>query len=151
AYFAGAALIAVPFCALNVSLYASLLPPYFSPERLEGHEHFVEALAGNLVSPARGLFVFSPMLAFAFSRRRLERLDVLFLVILVAHWLAISSFPHWWGGHSVGPRFFTDVLPYLAWFLTAPIERLVERPRQQPVWAAAFAACLLISVAIHTR
>ena len=34
-------------------------------------------------------------------------------VLLVAHWLTLSLFPHWWGGHYYGPRLFADALPWL--------------------------------------
>jgi hypothetical protein len=43
---------------------------------------------------------------------------VVFAVIIALHWLAISRFGQpWWGGHSYGPRFMTDVLPFLVYFV----------------------------------
>ena len=77
-------------------------------------------MLGNLVSPARGLLVFSPVLLFAIPGViRAIRSPVYrpwgwaIAVAVVAHWIAISSFPHWWGGYSFGPRLMTDVLPFL--------------------------------------
>jgi hypothetical protein len=112
-------------------LYHSILPPYFSPHRVGASVHLLEGLAGNLVSPARGLFVFCPALAFSVYgivrslRSKGDHLLEFFLAgTIVAHWLVISSFPHWYGGHSYGPRFFADVVPYLVYFLIPVLARL---------------------------
>jgi hypothetical protein len=51
-------------------------------------------------------------------RRQEGRLLALILVgVIVAHWVVISSFPDWHGGHSFGPRYFADMVPYLIYFL----------------------------------
>ena len=88
-------------------------------------------MLGNLVSPARGLFVYSPVLLLALSglvlalRQREERLlSACFATIVVLHWLVVSRFPHWWAGHSYGPRFMTDVVPFLAYFVAFNFEAL---------------------------
>lgn len=139
----GAAAVAVPFCAHNLGAYDALLPPYYLPSRLDpGEGHFFEALAGNLVSPGRGLFVYTPVLLACFLARPKGR-EWVFVAVLAAHWGVISSFPHWWGGHCYGPRLFTDVLPYAVYFLFRPLE--AERKR---AWIAIAAA---LSVVIHTR
>jgi hypothetical protein len=102
--------------------FGSLLPPYYvgATARL-GPDAFWEALAGNIISPARGLLVFMPQLLvvaclLARHRSRLEHRDLLVvsLSILIAHWLTVSSFPYWWGDLCYGPRFMTDVVPWMA-------------------------------------
>jgi hypothetical protein len=156
-YLGGALLIALPFCAVNLSIYGALLPPYFMPQRLApGAVSFWEALAGNLVSPSRGLFVFSPVLLLALWRvvrggvlRNLTALEALCAPVIVLHWLAISAFPHWWGGHSVGPRFFTDVLPWFAYLLTSPVAHIVTNARQRPAPFAALIAAAAFSMFAH--
>jgi hypothetical protein len=86
---------------------------------------FWTALAGNLISPGRGLFVYVPVLFFigyllARYRRQLvyPQLVVLSLVVIVAHVAIISCFVHWWGGHSFGARFSTGIVP---WFVLLAI------------------------------
>jgi hypothetical protein len=159
AYLLGAALVALPFCLHNWSTYGALLPPYYLPGRLEpGEGHLGEALVGNLVSPGRGLLVYSPiallaLLSFARRawRRELQAHEVLFAGVLGAHWVAISSFPHWWAGHAFGPRFFTDVTPYWVAFLLPPVQRACAAPRQ---WRAGTLALLVagaLSLFIHVR
>ena len=47
------------FMLFNFSEFGQILPDYYLPQRLEGGR-FLTALYGNIFSPARGLFVFSP-------------------------------------------------------------------------------------------
>jgi len=158
-YLAGALVVALPFVGYNVSTFGSFLPPYYRGERLApGGSTFWEALAGNVVSPARGLLVFSPILGVAlFSaikravQRTLDPSEWVFLLAIVLHWIAISSFPHWWGGHSIGPRLFTDVLPYLAYFLIRPIEDVLSHLARRRAAAAGLCLLAAASVLIHWR
>jgi hypothetical protein len=137
AFVLGASLLAVPFCGANLALYGALLPPYFRPEMLGGsHAHFLEALLGNLVSPARGLFLWTPVLLLGLGsaflrlvRRTLPPEETWMLAVVVLHWGFVSLLSQWWAGHSVGPRFFSDVSPYLCWLLVAPTEAAFERLR----------------------
>jgi hypothetical protein len=157
AYFAGAAVVAVPYLADMLATYGALFPPYYRQGLDFFSLRFLQALAANAVSPSRGLFVFSPVLLFAFwgmarALRRRERApwEVAFAAVVVAQWLVVSAFPVWWAGHSVGPRFLTDVLPFLAYFLVEPLDRLTESPRAHPAALGAFALTAAISLAIHT-
>jgi hypothetical protein len=156
----GAAVVAVPFCAFNLSLYGALLPPYFRPEMLGGsHLHFLEALAGNLVSPSRGLFIWTPVvllgLGSALGRllaRTLPPPETWMLAVVLLHWLSVSLLWQWWGGHSVGPRFFTDVSPYLFWLLVFPLQEAWTRARTgQPARRAVLLALGLFGVFTHGR
>jgi hypothetical protein len=67
--------------------------------------------------------VYSLLLKIKNSEFRL--LDAFLLGILFFHWVAISaSREGWWGGHSYGPRLFSDMLPYLLYFLIPTIRQL---------------------------
>src|SRR5262249_31770540 len=113
------ALALAPWIALNLAVFGAVLPPYYLPSRLTGSAPAAEALAGNLISPARGLFVFSPILlltlpgiVLALRAPRERALGLAFGAIVVAHWIAVSRFPHWWGGASFGPRLMSDIVPF---------------------------------------
>ena len=158
-YLAGAALVAAPFVLHSVSVWGAPLPPYFAPARVAHAGTFAEALAGNLVSPARGLLVYSPILilvpvgiVLAVRRGTRRPLVVLAVGIVVAHWLVISSFPHWWGGWCYGPRLFTDMTPLLVWLLLPALDALgrVQRPWRIPA-VAAVGLLAAVSVAMHFR
>lgn len=112
AWFAG-------FLVYSWHNYRQLLPTYYQSNRLN-FSVFWTALAGNLVSPARGLIVYVPVLLFVayllvryWNYVQLKHLVVLSLAIGVGHLAAVSGFPHWWGGHCFGPRFMTGLLPWL--------------------------------------
>jgi hypothetical protein len=154
----GAAVVLGLFFAINRRLYGAVLPPYYKPGRL-GSSTFWVALAGNIISPARGLLIFSPILAFGalgivlkIRERRFGWLDVSLVACIVLHWIAIASFPHWWGGYSYGPRFFTDMLPYLTYFLI-PVVAWIPRVSgaRRFVVTGLFAACALFSVFAHAE
>jgi hypothetical protein len=135
-YLISACIVLIPFVIFNVVIYHSVLSPYYFPSKLGSNPHFIEALLGNLVSPARGLFIFSPILIMSLwgiyikhRKHIFEKLDYYLLGIMVLHWITISSFLNWWGGHSYGPRFFTDILPFFAYYLF-PV--FAEIPRLEP-------------------
>jgi hypothetical protein len=156
-YLLGVVLVVGPFLVLNQGLYGSPLPPYYMPTRIGASGTLLGALAGNLVSPSRGLLIFSPVLLFSAVgvalkavRRDLNRLDWSLLIILGLHWLVISAFPKWWGGWSYGPRFASDVLPYLIYFLV-PVLAWMGEPRTPAVVAFFFWVTVVVSVFMHYR
>jgi hypothetical protein len=152
-----AALVALPFLLYNWGTYGALLSPYYMPGRIGSNARFLEALAGNLISPARGLLVFAPICLLApygvylkWRGGRLETLDVILCLIVILHWIVISSFPHWWAGHSYGPRFFSDVVPYLA-YLMIPALAQMSRPASagQMAYVVSVAALVAFSGFVH--
>lgn len=122
-YVGWAMLIALPWIWYNFSVYNALIPWYYWHEAFSATTSFSEGLLGNLFSPSRGLFVFSPVLLFALSgfvlalREREQRpLTIAYGAIIIGHTIIIGAASVWWAGHSFGPRFMTDVVPFLAYF-----------------------------------
>lgn len=113
-------LLLLAFVGFSFKEFQQILPDYYLPKRLAGGS-FLQALLGNLFSPARGLFIYSPFILtawFCFSwGNRKQKLKSTWLLIGVAwpllHLISISQFPHWWGGFCYGPRLMMDVLPGL--------------------------------------
>lgn len=121
-YLTFSSLIFISFILFNLSVYSAFFPPYYMVSRVGHLDHFFDALIGNLISPGRGLIIFSPVLLFSFWGiiKKIKTdwfLGIIFSSIVISHWLVISSFPKWWGGHCFGPRFFADIIPYLIFFL----------------------------------
>jgi hypothetical protein len=155
-YLAGAIPFALFFLAYNLSVYGRPLSTYYStsPPPVELALHSLLPFAGNLISPSRGLLVFSPVLIFsiagmivAIRRRWLYPMHYFLIAIVVLHWMAISLFSaFWWGGHSYGPRLFSDMLPLFAFFLIPAFPL-----RIRSATAIAFVALLIPSVLIHYR
>ncbi|MDP3980332.1 MAG: hypothetical protein Q8Q33_02840 [Chlamydiota bacterium] len=157
-YYAGFGLmIMIPFFLYNLNIYANLLSPYYMPGRIGLNPDFYEALAANLFSPARGLLIYSPVLlltvfGFKLKSKQNDLLYKLIAVIIIAHWISISSFPHWWAGHSYGPRFFTDMIPYFM-FLLIPSFKWLSHARG-PMKFICMVLCIMsisISGFIHAR
>ena len=77
------------------------------------------AALGLLVSPSRGLLVFSPIvLVAAFGLRRAfaegRKSELTWCAIAAFIQLAsYSLYAVWWGGHTFGPRYAIDILPPL--------------------------------------
>ena len=99
---------------------------------------------GLLVSPSRGLLVFSPIVLVVLGARARDQADRTVLRVTFAaaavQLLVYASFSVWWGGHTYGPRYLLDVLPLLI-----PAAALgVSRIRQAPAVVAAGAAAALL-------
>jgi hypothetical protein len=137
------------------------LPDYYLPSRLAtAWAGFWPALAGNLISPARGLLVYSPFLlltivgALAFIRS-LARLPLFWLALawLLLHLVSIARLGHWWGGWSYGPRLQTDALP--AWVLLTVLvwnqANQSLKPVVRQIALGGFAVLVAVSVLVHTR
>lgn len=85
-------------------------------------------IAGVLVSPGRGLFVYSPVFVFsivgmilAWREPRylyLRYLSVVPLLLLVI----VSKWTGWWGGDCYGPRLLADVTPILCFLLYPAVD-----------------------------
>lgn len=137
------------FVAFSWREFGLVLPPYYQPSRL-GSTQFWPALYGQLLSPSRGVLVATPyfvltLVGFAVCWRTLlrDRLVAFCATWLLLHWLAISSFPHWWGGWSFGNRLFTDALP-AAFLLTV----LVARTARETLPGRALSVAVTVSLAL---
>lgn len=127
------------FVTMSWTLYGTLLPPYYRPGKL-GTAEFWTGLAGNLVSPSRGLLVFLPFLpviGYWLVRYRrqsaLMPLAALGCLAATAHLLVIASFPIWWGGDGYGPRLMTDAVPWLVLVSLVAVQgRLAAEHRAGP-------------------
>lgn len=127
--------IVAAFVAWNLHDFGAPLPAYYLPGGMPWvpWSEAPAVLAGHLVSPNRGLLVFSPVVLFAVAgvvlqlrRRGVDALDTALLAVLGAHFATISLFLVWWAGHSFGPRYATDVLPVLAWLAMPAVAALGE-------------------------
>lgn len=154
-------MMSFPFIAQNLITYDTLLPIYYLPKRLSkgGSSTFLEALVANLISPSRGLFVFSPVLLFSiygiyksFKNPKNHFLNFCLSISILIHWIAISKFSHWWGGLSYGPRFFCDLMPFFALLLVPFMKDYFESAKgKRVIWIVCFLVLLGWSVFVNFR
>lgn len=136
------------FCALPVASFLAwynlthfhvLLYSQFPLQRAQlWATPFVEGFLGLLVSPGRGLFVYSPVALFSVcgfilawgshgdtdGMRLLRYCSVGTLLVVLVH----SKWWAWWGGLCYGPRLLADVLPAMA-LAAYPALELISRRR----------------------
>lgn len=149
--------VALVFVAYNLSIYHDVLSPYYH-SRLDGFypanwAKLGVGLAGNLVSPSRGLFVYTPVFLFSIWSmvRRLWQtpLKNWLSALTLAHWIAVSSYvASWWAGMCYGPRFFSDLTPVFVLFLIPYLARWEGLSR---VARVVFVACALVGLGMHLR
>ena len=110
----------------------------------------VDGLAGLLVSPNRGLLIYSPIVAIALAGIPLAlgsgRRSPLTWCAAAAlcQFFFYGSYTVWWGGHTYGPRYILDVVPLLVPIAAA----LAASIRMTPVKRAVAGAALAWSVAV---
>lgn len=82
---------------------------------------FSVGLAGNLISPSRGIFIFMPWAALSFfwigkvlKKDFYQTLYAPTLIAAVLYILLYSKLGYWAAGFSFGPRYMTDISPVLA-------------------------------------
>jgi hypothetical protein len=110
-----------------------------------------EGFAGLLLSPSRGLLVFSPIALMALP----GFLDALrgswssplrwCAGAAIAQFLLYSGYSVWWGGHTYGPRYVLDVLPALVPLAAAALARVRLRSLAGMASGAALAWSIALS------
>lgn len=109
--------------------------------------------AGLLVSPSRGLLVFSPFVlasaAGAAAAWRYDRAVGLRWLIAAAavQFSGYCAYSIWWGGHTFGPRYMLDLLAPLSPLIALGIARLLRSVPGTTVTIAALAWSVTIAAA----
>ncbi len=152
-YLAMAAPVAIAFFAYNLTVRHHLFQRYFTEPGEWPPASWAARLGLQLVSPSRGLFIFSPVLLFSFfgiwlawRKRWLTPLAPWLAAILAAQVLLVAKY--YWPGYSYGPRYFTETVPLLTIFLIPVFQ---EWPRFPRTWKVVFFVLLAWSVFIHAR
>ena len=138
------------FVAYSWHNFSKLLPSYYAANRLD-FSVFKIALAGNLISPSRGLLIYVPWICFTAYllvryRRSLDcrRIIWLSLTVVLGNLIVVSAFTHWWGGVSYGPRLTTDLLPWLVLLTILGVRAMLHARAQgnvsAPLWKIELAA-----------
>jgi len=93
-----------------------------------------EGILGYLFSPARSLWLFSPVLLLGLAglpalarqhRWRQVAVPLVALVTMVVGYAAVLGTPQWYGGRGWGPRYMVPLTPFLALWLLPVFDRLM--------------------------
>jgi hypothetical protein len=161
-FLPGPVLIGSALIGYNLWFFGSVAGGQAALEELHPEVHGVSGVwtgelaggaAGTLLSPSRGLFVYCPWAALAvaalpWSWRRLrdKPLAPWLVAALAPYLLLLSKYSVWWGGHSFGPRYWTDVMPIFALLLAAGLDG--ARGRYFPL-RFVFGATVAFAVAVQ--
>jgi len=111
-------------------------------------------LAANLVSPGRGVVVYTPMVLFAVAgafcglrRPELRGLTLAAVAAIVAYLMVISKFSHWWGGYCYGPRFQTELMPLYVFLLFPALPHLAGHRCRLSLFVGAVTVSVLMQSA----
>jgi hypothetical protein len=149
------------FLACSEYYFGQLLPVYYQRASLYYSTLFWEAIAGNLISPSRGLLIYVPLVVFVaylsirYTKIARRRLAVMAGSVALVHLIIISLFHPWHGGHSYGARLSADLVPWVALLAILGVEgrlhwREENRARDSAVRGSteAFAAALLLVLSV---
>jgi len=146
------------YSAHTVAEYGTFLPDcYF--QSVGAERSLWEGVKGVLISPGRGVFVYSPILiatfcglVFYFRYIFNHFLSLLCLGWFVIHVLLISSWGMWWGGWCYGPRLLTDCFVGVAYLSILVFSRgLCEKPiALRNLWKVSILSFGFISIFINT-
>lgn len=107
---------------------------------------------GLMISPSRGLLVFSPVFVLAFwgivriwKDARFRALRPLTIAGLVMMGIQCRWFD-WWGGWAYGYRPWLDVMPLLALFIVPVLETATATQLRRAVFGVAFAFSVFVQV-----
>ncbi len=118
--------------------------------------NLLDGFCGTLFSPNRGLVVFSPWVVAALAtlavpavRLRLAAHSLIWVLLasLVPYLLMLSKYSVWWGGHSFGPRYWTDAIPLFAILFAFGLDWMLTRSR---ALVAISAATVVLSIGVQS-
>ncbi|MGD9129351.1 MAG: hypothetical protein PVJ09_02610 [Candidatus Woesebacteria bacterium] len=124
-----------------------VLATHYQGEQFSGNIAF--GLLGSLLSPSRGLLIFSPIFIFAFweiFKRRKIKEDKPYLIALISFLLLIAKYKFWWGGWSHGYRMLMDLLPILILYLAFYLKSWHSFAQGHKLFI-----CILISISIFIQ
>lgn len=145
------------------AIYGSFIHPYYLSEvsKFFSPRNFLESFFGQILSPGRGIFIYTPIFVFSvagfwykFRHKRLTPVERVQAVIIIATLFLISLYPKWHAGWSYGARYFSEMTPFMVYFLICYIA--VKKPfslkgRKNNFYSFLFLVLLLGSFFIHLR
>lgn len=142
--------IGLMICCYNYYVFGDIRGFYTH----EFNNSVLQGLAGLLISPNRGLFVYSPVFLFVIpgvimwfrqGRSFCPQVYAISLAFVVLHLLLISKWFAWYGGWCYGPRLLTDIVPCLM-ILLIPGLNVIKRIKPLKML---FACIIAASIAVQ--
>lgn len=149
-YIIGALPAVTLLCLYNRVYFGGYLSTAFGSSRAGMMRLPFEGMAGMLLSPGEGLFLFSPVLLLAFQAMRKAvraRHDVqAAFCAFTVHLLYWGCYVDWWGGSAWGSRYLTEALPFIVFIAAAGLDTALT----QTAWKRALAATAVFLAIVST-
>jgi hypothetical protein len=134
-FIAGAAPLPIALAVYNTATFGAPWRQGYGSGRITsvahvGSGHLLDGIAGLLLSPGRGLVLYSPVLLFAIAGAVIGRRQILYrccALAFVAYVVVVANVAQWWGGESFGARKLAEALPLLAVLLVPAVDAIVRR------------------------
>jgi hypothetical protein len=139
------AVVAIALAFYNLTRYGDPFNTGYLPEESFSGIWW-QGIAGMLISPGRGLLLYTPVLLMAllaaptWLRRHPPEAALAWAIILV-HLLLYGKWFMWHGGYAWGPRFLVPTLPFFVMNLTPAI----EWGKKSKWWQGSFLALATLS------
>jgi hypothetical protein len=119
----------------NTVAFGSPLKQGYGSDRITGAANIgsgraLDGIPGLLLSPGRGLFVYSPVLLFAIAGLIFGRRDLIYRLCALSfavYVVVVANVSQWWGGEGFGARKLAEALPLLAVLLVPAVDAIVRR------------------------
>jgi hypothetical protein len=147
--------VAIPFIIHSMVASHAVFPRYYNASA-PTPQPYLWGFGLNLISPSRGLLVFTPVFLFSIAgmvqavrTRWFFPLAPYLIAIVIAHSILIAPY---WSGHSYGPRYYTDIINIFVLFLIPVLQRWPKmQGRRKTAAAAAFLTLAGWGVFTHGR
>lgn len=96
--------------------------------------------SGLLISPSRGLFIYSPVFIFSFFgmilvwKQKRELIFKYFSIAVLAIIIIQAKWYDWWGGWTFGCRALNDAIPFLIFFLLPILDYIKQKRALFPLF-----------------
>lgn len=128
--------VLIPFFLYNHHVYGTFLSNYYLPSRIGEDGNFWKGLAGNFISPSRGLFFTSPVFLLSIplvvcqiTKKQFNGFYFAILLTVLLHIYLISTFTTWYAGWSFGGRYWCEIIPYLMVLLAFGMQSMFDTGR----------------------
>jgi hypothetical protein len=133
-YLCAMSISGAPFLLYNIHYFGNLFGGMsYALSAFDGRSGFILPFMGLLISPSRGLFVYTPIMLFSIlgyfrifqmTNSKIRKFLFVMGISILALIIVYASFGVWWAGWSYGPRFLTGMLPALVMFLGLYIKNI---------------------------
>ena len=132
-FIAGSSIFILVTVIYNITVFNDFFGGYKSLTVEFTFNEFFTRFFGLLISPNRGLLIFSPVLIFSIinlfviKNEQYKPVYILLYTVTCCYLIFYSTYPNWFGGWSFGYRFLLDIMPFLVILLVPVVLKYIRK------------------------